>query len=104
MGVVSLWSMAGFRLRATSGTDYRRASSYDTLHVGMMYGSGAVCEIYPAIDKVTIAMRHGEIQHLKLSRVIQKIKQQIEVDVQKPKASKHSSFDTMIRKPFVLDK
>ena len=49
------------------------------LYVGMQYGNGRVHEIYPQWDKVTVMFDRGdrgcEVQRLKLSKVIQKVKE-----------------------------
>jgi len=37
----------------------------DNLYVGMAYEAGTILEIYPEIDKLTVQLAHGEIQHLK---------------------------------------
>ena len=55
----------------------RGVEQHKNVFVGMPYFSGHVMEIYPDLDKVTVKIDHGtascEIQHLNLSKVVQKV-------------------------------
>ena len=53
-----------------------QALEYGLLKVGDSYGKGIILEIFPDIDKVTVAVVHGqgtEIQHWKLTKILSKM-------------------------------
>ena len=60
------------------GHDLKQVSRHGDIFTGMQYGEGVIQEIWPNIDKVIdrIESKQGgcEIQHLKLSKVCQKVK------------------------------
>ena len=47
--------------------------AHGVLYVGMRYETGVIHEMYPSIDNVTVRITHGEIQHLQIGKVLQKI-------------------------------
>ena len=64
----------------------RSVPEYGLLKVGGSYAGGTILELYPDVDRVTVAFARGlgtEIQHLKISKVTAKL------------AAGPGSFDTM---------
>ena len=63
--------------------DDRHASAqqFEGVHVGMSYGLGTLLEIYPVLDKCAVSYPNGEIQHLKLAKIVQKVKDATEAEV-----------------------
>ena len=52
---------------------YKNMERHNGLYAGIPYGGGEVLEIYPCLNKITVQMKHGEIQYLNLDKVVQKI-------------------------------
>eukprot|EP00929_Paragymnodinium_shiwhaense_P002857 TRINITY_DN103170_c0_g1_i1.p1 TRINITY_DN103170_c0_g1~~TRINITY_DN103170_c0_g1_i1.p1 ORF type:complete len:343 (+),score=45.87 TRINITY_DN103170_c0_g1_i1:143-1171(+) len=52
---------------------YRCVNYYAGLYTGMPYECGSVLELYPGLDKLTVRRDGGVIEHLKISRVLQKL-------------------------------